>query len=249
MLQLLLSLLQLPHTAAASGNEDGCSSLPTATGAGLVRSSNSSDSSPRFTFGTSLFALTFDSASLALVNVTSCSPSNEGGASQPLPPRRQQGFLWPGQLKPSAANGFSLWQLNYSLGCRAATPGGDQLDALASRSSQRNHSVGRGSDGSRVLTLWWGGIRLAPRNWNHGGYSSDSASSSPTMDVSVTVTMGTEASAAEAALRGSVVVHGAAPVCILSMALPNFERLVLRSRRQVRGPMPHPTPSLDCRSL
>jgi hypothetical protein len=246
MLQLLLSLLQLPHTAAASGNEDGCRSLPTATGAGLVRSSNSSDSSPRFTFGTSLFALTFDSASLALVNVTSCSPSNEDGASQPLPPRRQQGFLWPGQHN-STANGFSLWQLNYSLGCRAATPGGDQLDALASRSSQRNHSVGQGSDGSHVLTLWWGGIRLAPRN--HGGYSSDSASS-PTMDVSVTVTMGSEASAAEAALRGSVVVHGAAPVCILSMALPNFERLVLRSRWQVRGPMPPTTSSsLDCRSL
>jgi hypothetical protein len=110
----------------------------------------------RFTFGNALFALTFDAQSLALINISSCAAG------------REQGFLWPrpaidteavarqdteirreaGTERQSEAaretqiDGFSLWQLNYS-DCSALTPGGSQLDALASPSGGRDHSLQR----------------------------------------------------------------------------------------------------------
>ena len=107
----------------------------------------------RFTFGNALFALTFDTQSLALINISSCAAG------------REQGFLWPRPAigtetearqdietqreterqreaaREAQIDGFSLWQLNYS-DCSALTPGGSQLDALASP-SDRNHSIQR----------------------------------------------------------------------------------------------------------
>eukprot|EP01046_Picozoa_sp_COSAG06_P029421 COSAG06_NODE_2727_length_6383_cov_3.025939_2_plen_579_part_00 len=194
------------RSTSSSGSTVGCGALANAAGPTLL---SSGDSDPQFIFGTAAFALTFDTFSLALLNVTSCAPA--GG--------REQGFLWP--VLPQKAARFSLWQLNHSSDCTAGTPGGSQLDALSSVSASRNHSVQQMDDGRHVLTLRWLGLAIG---------------SGSEMDVTVTVTMNDSAEsgstpAEAAALRGSVAIRGT-PACILSMTLPNFERMVLRSPAQ-----------------
>ena len=124
---------------------------------------------------------------------------------------RQQGFLWPGS---GGLDRFSLWQLSCS-DCSVVLPDGSRLDALNSTVAAHNFSISDHAE-ARVLTLQWLGVTAEPAG--------------TTMDVTVTVTM-SNASAAQAALRGSIEVYGQ-PVCVQSLTLPNFERLVLRSPSQ-----------------
>jgi hypothetical protein len=205
--------------AAGSGSADGSSgcALVGRHDESLALLLHGDDGGDSFTFGTASFAMVFDRESLALINVTTCSSDNDSdpGSAQPTKPppgarRRQQGFLWPAP----GVERFSLWQLQYS-DCSVALPGGSRLDALNSTvAGHSNYSVTQYPTGL-VLTLQWLGVAAEPAG--------------TTMDVAVTVTMGH--ASAQAALRGSVEVHGE-PVCIQSMTLPNFERLVLRSPAQ-----------------
>ena len=194
-------LLALALLRGAGPGDTGCGALAGGGSEPALRlhSSGGAGGAGQLVFGTPQFALTFESASLALLNVTTCAPAG-----------REQGFLWPA---PQVER-FSLWQLNYSSDCSAGAPGGHQLDALGSASASRNHSLDRTPDGRSVLTLRWTGIATEP------------SAAGGTMDVVVTVSM--SAGSSQAALRGSVAVHGAA-ACVVSMTLPNFERLVLRS--------------------
>ena len=88
-----------------------------------------------FTFGTSTFSFTFDAATFALRNVTTCSADG----------KHSQGLLsddtWGGVSGRAAAQSHgSLWQLNYT-DCKSAMPLGVNLDALTSRSKQDNSSL------------------------------------------------------------------------------------------------------------
>ena len=162
------------------------------------------DAGSSFTFGTSLFAVTIDRTSLALLNVTTCSADGH----------RQQGFLWPDGVASPAVTRFSLWQMSYS-NCTQMMPGG-QLDGF-NASAGRNFSVAAAPDGGRVLTLRWQGMQSE--------FTGGTA-----IDISVAVTM--RSGSAQAQLRGSVGVTAGSPICIQSLVLPNFEQLMLRSPAQ-----------------
>ena len=182
-----------------------------------------------FTFGTHRFAMTFDRATLDLLNVTTCSADG----------RRQQDFLWKDTVGAGAQSApgrsrFSLWQLTYSNCSRTVPwPQGNELDGLANASAGRNYSVTAAPDGGHVLALRWQGMPLVPGHRMAGEPDLDPSRrlryDGSTLDVTVKVTM--RSGSALAQLRGSVVAHGSA-VCLQSLVLPNLDRLVLRSPAQ-----------------
>lgn len=159
----------------------------------------------RFCFGTPRLGFVFDSQTLALVNLSSCSADG----------RRTQGFL-PPLPRNSTALGYSLWQVEYT-GCHApmGLPGQPrvELDALGSACAKTSHSVWTLPDGTgSVLTLRWVNI-AAPHPFD------------APFNVTVNVTM--LAGSAQASLRGSVD-KPELGLCVQTMALPNLERLWLR---------------------
>ena len=173
--------------AAAPSASSGCATLVGEQEPALLLDSGASS----FTFGTSLFAMTFDRTSLALLNVTSCSADGQ----------TEQGFLWPDGSTSPAATPFSLWQLSYS-NCTLMMPtAGGQLGGL-NASAGRNFTTAAGPDGSRALTLRWQGLQSGLTGGGGGG----------TLDVSVAVTM--RSGSAQAALRGTVTVSRRDEFCI-----------------------------------
>ena len=186
--------LAVLHAAApAAAAPSGCAAQNSPAGsASLVEHDGGSTAS----FGTAHFSLEFDTATLALRNLTAC----DGG--------RSQGFMWPAGAG-DIANGFSVWQLNYT-DCTAAIPNGVRLDALGTPSSNRSYSVAELPTGGHRLSLRWGGVAVGP--------------GAPAADVTVTVTM--QPGSAEAALGASVVRHQPG-MCIQALTLPNL-RLILR---------------------
>ena len=84
-----------------------------------------------FTYGTSLFSLTFDAETYALRNLTTCSADKQ----------HAQGLLsddtWGGSSGAASSQPLgSLWQLNYTA-CTTTMPFGITLDALASNATKR----------------------------------------------------------------------------------------------------------------
>ena len=114
---LLLPPVLLLAIAKASAGGGGCGGL------GVAPALELGAGGAIFTFGTELFALTFDAATLALLNVSTCTAGNAS-----------QGFLWPAAAGGGGVDKFSLWQLAYS-DCTVAMPSGSQLDALATAAS------------------------------------------------------------------------------------------------------------------
>ena len=158
-----------------------------------------------FCFGTPRLGFVFDSSTLALVNLSSCSADG----------RRSQGFL-PPLPRNATTRGYSLWQVEYT-GCHApmGLPGQHrvELDALGSTCASTSHIVRTLPDGTgSVLTLRWD--KIAARRPFDAPFN-----------VTINITM--RAGSAQASLRGSV--HKSeVGLCVQTMALPNLERLWLR---------------------
>eukprot|EP01044_Picomonas_judraskeda_P021156 COSAG03_NODE_4908_length_1399_cov_1.488462_2_plen_251_part_01 len=190
-----------------------------------------------FTYGTSLFSLTFDAETYALRNLTTCSADKQ----------HAQGLLsddtWGGSSGAASSQPLgSLWQLNYTA-CTTTMPFGITLDALASNATKRQvrsegnngewyslrldltaccvylaqHHVARSPGNARttVLTLQWFGVGAGASGLPSG------------VDVSVTVRM--DDGYSQARLGAWVDRRGQSNVCIQDLALPNL-RLVLRDR-------------------
>jgi hypothetical protein len=178
-----------------TGHLVGCATLSHSSTASLAAHSSSGS----FSFGTARFALEFDSTTLALRNITTCTGTAAAGG-------RSQGFLWPAGPF-DVANGFSLWQLNYT-DCRSAIPNGVTLDALGSSAVNRSHSVAPlPAGGGSVLSLRWHGVAVGPGE--------------PSIDVVITVKV--QPGSAQAVLGARVArASGAQMMCIQALTLPNL---------------------------
>ena len=195
--------MRCPATQGAQGAALTFLAMPIPPPKALAASK--SDDGATFSVGSPAFNMTFDAASLALLSVATTSKSSG----------RTQNFLLP--TVDQGPEKHSLWQLNFT-DCRTVMPHGWdghawQLDS-GSPTVNRSYTIASVPHGGVKASLRWLGV--------------SSPQSLHLLDVTVTITVPAQGSSM-LTMRGHVHKRGQPGICIQNMALPNLERMVLRS--------------------